>query len=255
MKKKSKVQITQPYPLKGIIFNVISAFYFFTISPFIEKISLEKFSGEKSYLPHLGFLLMILSVFEIYAFPKKMKLVKKLMRDNGKKPKSGTMVLWFAHLTISMVALLLISSSFGYELTNPEGNTPIWIPFLMMILFIKEIYFLIVIINEDIISKVEFKKLKSIEFSYDIILLVYSWLAFTIIWTGVSKIGDRDMHPENLGLYIINLFAVSLIFFMMYLPIRIPHLLEEATLAKTKEDYSKLIFSILLILTALIVRL
>jgi len=255
MRRKSKVQIVESYPWKGVVLNVVSAFYFLTLSPYIEKISLDKFSGEKSYLPLLGLLLMILSVFEIYAFPKKMKLVKKLMKEKGKKAETGQVVLWFFHAAISMVTLMIILSAFGYDVTNPKVETPFWVALMMMVLFIKEVYFLLVIINEAIIDKKEFKKLKEIEMFYDIILVVYSWIAFSIIWTGVSKIGDRDMHSENIGLYIINLFAVSFIFFMTYLPIRIPHLLEETTLAKTKEDYFKFVFSILLILAALVVRL
>jgi len=254
MKKKLSSEIIKIYPWKGFVLNALSALYFYSMAPVIEGVSLEKFSGAKTYFPIFGLLLMAMSALEFYAFPRKMKLVNKLLRDNGEKAETGTAILWVAHLSINMIVLMIILSSFGYDISDSETQTPFWVSIIILILFLKEIYFFMIILVDEIVPKKVYHKLKSKELIYDIILVVYSWIAFSVLWTGISKVGDTDMHSENTTMFVMNIVIVSFFFLIMYLSIRIPHILEESTLAKTNEQYFRFIFSILLILVAVVSR-
>jgi MFS family permease len=253
MKNKSKIILSDSYPWRGLMFNIFAVIYFLLLAPLIEKISLQKFTGEKAFFPVIGLILIVLSAMEVYAFPKKINLIKKLFKDTKEEIGDSTMILWIFHLTISVVALLIILSSFGYNIDN-KTNTPFLIIFLIFMVIIKEIYFLMIIIDDNTISKNTYRKLKEKEWIYDIVLVVYSWFAFSIMWTAVSKTGDNDMHRENTGIYILNLIIVSFIFLIMYLPVRIPYLLEEKIKLNTTSDYIKFAASILMVLIAALIN-
>ena len=233
----------------------MAAVYFFLVAGLIEDLSLHLFKDDVTYLPVFGLLILALNVLELYAFPKKIKLVGKLLKDKRRKFGTNSIVLWLFHLTISVVAIIVILNSFGYDLGGDQEDISIWIALVIMAVVIKEIYLLMFFINDDKLSEKEYKKLKKKEWIYDIILILYSWFAFTIMWTAVSKVGNTDMNKENILMYVLNLVIVSVLFLIFYLPLRIPYFLEEQALIKTKEDYFKFIFSILIVLVALVLKL
>jgi len=253
MKEKSETNIISTYSWKGFIFSVLSAGYFLLISPLIEKMSLGKFAGENPSFPIFGIILLTLTILEVYAFPRKMEVVKRLLKGTGEKIGGITMLLWITHIWISYGAMTYILFSFGYDFSgDKEEDAPFWFTLLLIAVFIKEIYLLLYMVVDKDISEADYKKYKKYNFLYDVILLLYSWIAFTVIWTKISSVSKIDIHTDNVFLLIFNIFALSILFLVMYLPIRITSLIEDWTLIVTGRDFFLFIFSILLVMISVI---
>jgi hypothetical protein len=75
------------------------------------------------------------------------------------------------------------------------------------------------------------------------------------LWTLISKIGDTDMHKDNIGLYLINLIVAGAMFLFIYLPFRIPEHFEKRSLIKTKKDKNKFYLSIFIVVVGALSRL
>ncbi len=242
------------FPLRGLIFNLLAAIYFTFIAPIVSRTSIEAFTTNNTF-KWLGTFIIIISLLEIYAFPKKMKLVMKIAIDNKKDLGALAGSLWYFHFGISVFSMFFIFDTFGCsEVSIKEGLYPTWFIFLIFIVSIKEILLLIPLFTEKAIDDSQYFNLKKSEWFYDLVLVLYSWFGLTILWTG-TLLGDKDMHKENIGEYIINIILASTLFLMYYFPLRIPYLVEEIALIKTRKDKALFIFSILIVLVSVISKL
>lgn len=232
----------------GMLFNVLSAAYFAFLSPLIVKASLESIHGKNSFIPWLGIALIIISVLEVYAFPKKMKYVQKSINVNKSESGINSMILWFLHMVVSIVIFFMTLSAFGYNIDELGDNT--WFALVIFAIVIKELYLLISIMGLDDKNEnlTKYKRPNKKEWILDLILLIYAWLAYTVTWGSISANGNMD--KDNVPMYIVNLFAASMLFLIFYLPLRIPYLIEETAQFKSDGDWLKFTFSIVIVLAA-----
>jgi uncharacterized membrane protein YidH (DUF202 family) len=247
--------IQNGYPASGLVFNLLNAFYFYSIAPVISKIFLQDIYNDKHKVVWFGVFIFLLMLLETYAFLKKLDTIHS---NYGKSDiGAGFIFLWMLHWGIAIFTLFLGLSAMGYNVLQhiDMGNTHWSISLLVFAISIKEIILLLKLMNidsEDSIPKKHQKSIKQNNWIIDIILIMYSWVAYTITWTAVSKIGDTDMHKENLAMYVGNIIIVSFLFLLFYLPIRIPYLLEENALNNTFKDHLKTAIPILIVMIAAI---
>ncbi len=240
-------------PSNHFFHSILSALYFALLAPFLASKTIDTYNGNP--YAWVGVIMIIAMIFEAYAFPNKIALIK--YRIKGKNSDLGTtaIILWFFHLTITFMAVFMLADSFGITINSKNIDFPLLFFLFMAIVFVKEIVFLMYIISEEKITQKKYRVLQQKEKTFDLILLIYSWLTYTILWTLISKVGDRDMHIENIGLYIINLFAASLLFFLAYLSFKIPSITEERLNIKTAQDKNKFYLSIFIVLAGALSRL
>ena len=238
---------------KFFIYSILSSLYFALAAPYFAEKTINAYNGNPTVF--IGILLIIFVFLEYYAFPKKMKLVKQRVGAVKENLETNAMVLWFFHATISAYAIFMISKTFDINIYDEKNNVSLWIIVIIIAVFIKEIALLMPIISDERLTKKEYKKLLSNENLFDIILLMYSWLTYTILWTLISKIGDTDMHKDNIGLYLINLIVAGAMFLFIYLPFRIPEHFEKRSLIKTKKDKNKFYLSIFIVVVGALSRL
>lgn len=239
------------YSWEGGVFNLICALYFVFISPYVLEASIRNFEKGPTQIHWLGVALIIISILEVYAFPKKMKYVHKAIMDHGGKHVSR-FYLWMFHAVISIIILFMIVESFGYEIVSETGedSMPWWMTALIPGVVIKELYLLFTIIGThketDILEAYDRPNKK--EWILDLILLSYACLAYTVTWETITN--NMQYKDEALLLYIVNLILMGIIFLICYLPIRIPYFIEELTQLKTNKDKLKFVISILVALLA-----
>ncbi len=230
----------------SVIFNILSALYFAFLSPIILKISVVTVKSERVFLPWFGVSLIIISVLEIYAFPKKIKYVRKAVKDRGGKFING-IILWLFHTLISIGIVLAIFKSFGMNTTKPD----IFMSLLLFVVIIKELVLLFfMMIDYEDVTLEKFKRPNNKEWIIDVILFAYACLAYTVTWQTIAS--DINMQKQNTGMYLLNILIASLMFLIFYMPVRIPYFLEEVSQLKTGKDILKYIFSILLVLISVI---
>lgn len=244
------------YSWEGWLFNVFCAVYFLLISPHVLEASVATMGDTREFIPWLGFTLIMISLLEIYAFPKKMKYVHRAVMEQGDEIKSG-FFLWMFHAVISMIITFTILESFGYNVVAEEGkqDQPWWMMPLIFGVVIKELVLLFTIIGlHESTDKLEaYKRPNKTEWIVDLILLVYACLVYTVTWENIASTVPMEKH--NTPMYIVNLVAASLLFLIFYLPIRIPYYLEEMAQIYTLKDAAKFIFGILVVLISVVVAL
>jgi len=245
------------YAWEGVIFNALCAFYFVLIAPVVQEISIHNIKDENSFFPWLGIALLIISLLELYAFPKKMNYVHKAVLDHNGEMGSG-MILWMFHTVISIIVLFSMLEAFGIEITTEDGpnRDPHWLALLMpIVVVIKELYLLMFIMGRDDNNKelVKYKRPNKKEWQLDLILLAYTCLVYTVTWNTITN--NMVMEEHNLPMYIINIIIASILFLVFYMPLRIPYFIEEMALLKTDKDVFKFIASILLVLISAIASL
>lgn len=241
------------YAWEGWIFNLICAFYFAFLSPLIVEYTVINVREEHSFFPWLGIALLSISFLELYAFPKKMKYVQKAILDHNNKEGNG-IILWLCHMVLSIMIGFSAIEAFGLDIpkSEEENNTPWWFIALVITIVIKELYFLFIIMDtgEDKTKLDAYQRPNNKEWIVDLILLSYICLAYTATWQTMSY--GMDMEKGNLPMYLVNIFASSILFLIFYMPLRIPYYLEEMAQMQTSKDRFKFIFSILVVLIATI---
>ncbi len=224
----------------------------FFLAPIVMEASAKNFEKGPAFIPWLGIALIVISLLEIYAFPKKMKYVHKAIQDEGKTIKSG-FTLWMFHAVISIIILFMTTEAFGYEIVdeNVEENMPWWMAILIMAVVLKELYLLFTIIGIDPNENLDaYQRPNKKEWIMDIILVLYACLAYTVTWQTITQ--NMNMEKQNRIMYILNLFLSTLMFLIFYLPIRIPYFLEEITQMDTPREWLRFIIPLLITIIAVI---
>ncbi len=239
---------------EGWIFNLLAGIYFLFFSTMVRDISITNFKGEEDvFMPWFGFVLIAISILEIYAFPKKMKYVHLAIQERGGNSGSG-FLLWMFHAVISILLVMMALQSFGYDISPENDSTPWWMMLLLFATVIKELFFLFFIWGiEENISKKKYKRPNKKEWILDLILLAYMCIAYSVTWETITY--NTPMEKDNLVMYILNIVVASMLFLMFYMPLRIPYLLEEMAGIKTTKDVLIFISSILLVLVPVIAAL
>jgi hypothetical protein len=239
------------YSWEGGVFNLICALYFAFLSPYVLEASIRNFEKGPTQIHWLGFALIIISILEVYAFPKKMKYVHKAIMDHGGHAVS-VFYLWMLHAVISIIILFMIVESFGYEIVSETGqdSMPWWMSILLPGVVLKELYLLFTIIgtHDETDALEAYDRPNNKEWILDLILLSYACLAYTVTWETITN--KMQLKDEVLLMYVVNLILMAIIFLICYLPIRIPYFIEELNQLKTNKDRFKFVISILMALVA-----
>lgn len=242
------------YKWEGLIFNLICILYFLLLAPIIQKTAISSLKTEGSYMPWLGGLLILISLLEIYAFPKKMRYVHAAIKIQNGNIGNG-FILWMFHSIISIILIFSTVQAFGFDLIGEDKDVPWWMIFLFIAVVIKELYFLgmIFIFNTNTEIPEKYQRPNKTEWIVDLILIIYACITYTVSWQVLSN--GMDMEKDNNVMYVVNCFVAGLIFLIFYMPLRIPYYLEEIAQLKTDWDWLKFLGPLLLMVIIVILSL
>lgn len=240
------------YAWEGLGFNLLCGLYFLFLSPLLQQSSTESIREGRIY-PWVAILLILISLLEVYAFPKKMKYVQVAVLKHQKKMPNGFM-LWLGHTVLSIVLCFAAMSALGYDMGDADAM-PWWMVLILPAIVIKELYFLVLMmgLGHEVQNTAKYQRPNKKEWILDVMLLAYACIAYTVGWQGLST--GMDMDKDILPLYVVNLLLTSIIFLIFYMPLRIPYYLEEIAQLKTTGDCVKFVASILLVLIAALTQL
>ncbi|MEC5126815.1 hypothetical protein VSU19_08645 [Verrucomicrobiales bacterium BCK34] len=255
----------QIYRWEGGLFNALCAIYFLTLGPLVVEAADKAMRVPDSRVHWLGFLIIGISLAEVYAFPAKLRFVRTAAREYGDSTGAG-FILWMFHAVISIILLFLAAGAFGVKISESSGSEmPTWLALLFPVIVIKELVFLGFLMwdksdtGESTKSEPEpeadarYERPNRREWLLDLILLSYACIAYSATWGAITI--NLSLEKENPVMLVVNLFVSSLLFLIFYLPLRIPYWLEEIAQTKTQADWLKLTASILMVLIPAIARL
>lgn len=170
--------------------------------------------------PLLGIILILAMTGELIAFILKSKYGGGFSSDGA-----GVFLLWMFHTVVSVLMTIIALGAFGITFEGEEVN---WI--LAAALFgsvIKELFILLLMIAGS--ENQKHSRVKN--FVADILFLFFYSLAYTTVISNLLKSNDYNNYllasHYSISLVILYTLIVLLIFFMLYLPLRIPYFLYE----------------------------
>lgn len=213
----------------GTVLNVLWVFYILFFSEQVLQLShLAVSENQPAY--GLAIILLLTMVAETIALPKKLRntyvKLNQLIPDGVPQDNSTLPFLfWILHTLVSLVIVLFALNMCGHDLQN-DKYMYIYLPLIFGVV-IKELVLLFYFF--DFTNPKQKDKLPKInrfaDILYDLILFVFSCLAYTVTWQNIAY-NMAGKSETNSVLLLVNLFASSVIFLMFYLPLRTPYILE-----------------------------
>jgi len=240
-------------PFSNTWIHLISALYFYFLAPLVYEKIMAVLHDEKE-IPWVGFLIIALIIGETYAYFKKMKFVNYFYHKMNKSIGIGGFVLWLMHFVVTFFFVYVALAAFGYKKVLDAGDQiPSWMSLLFFVMALKEITFIMPIVGVSFSEKKREKPTN--HWHVDLILLINTWLIYTVLWGTLSTSGQVNLQVENTGMFILNIIFASVVFLFFYLPLRIPYLLKDTLYLKTTSDYIKFSLPIVLVLYSAISKL
>ena len=237
------------YRWEGLAFNAVCVLYFVLLAPGVAEVAGAAVKDPVAEPVWLGVVLIAISLLEIYAYPVKMRIVRRAIRHHGDDAGNSAVYLWMFHAVLSIIIVFTAASAFGVKIGG-EGESqemPWWLSLIIVVTVLKELAFLMFTLGSgDDLPEGIYDRPKAKERIVDIILVVYACLGYTAIWGAITK--DLEMQRHNLPMYMINLVLACLMFLIFYLPLRIPYVVEERAQIKNSTDELKFWGSVLLVM-------
>ena len=171
--------------------------------------------------PLLGIILLLAVAGELYAF-----ILKARYSEVNAREASGVFLLWMFHTVVSVIMTIIAMGAFGITFESENG-----VGILAAVLFgsvIKELVILVIIITDSGKKKPS----KSKNRLADLLFLLFYSLAYTTVIGNILRPNDYNNYllasHYSTPLIIMNTFIVLLLFFMLYLPLRIPYFIYES---------------------------
>jgi hypothetical protein len=170
--------------------------------------------------PVLGIILLFAMAGEFAAF-----ILKSRYGAPCDSESAGVFLLWMFHAVVSVIMTIVALGAFGFTFQGEEVSG-----ILAAALFgsvIKELVMLMIIIGGSDTRKPSRKK----HLIADLLFLLFYSLAYTTVIGNILKTNDYNNYllasHYSIPLIILYTFIVILLFFMLYLPLRIPYFLYE----------------------------
>ncbi len=170
--------------------------------------------------PLLGSILFLAVIGEFVAF-----VLKARHGDVTRSDSSGIFLLWMFHTVVSVLMTIIAMGSFG--ITFDEGSGWMILAGVLFATVIKELLILFILIGAGEAKKKSHLK----SFLADCLFLVFYSLAFTVVIGNTLRPNDYNNYIMascySIPLIAMNTFIIVLLFFMLYLPLRIPYFVYE----------------------------
>ena len=183
----------------------------------------------------LGSLIILISLLETFAFFTKLQYVKKRLQKEKIKQRENNYLffLWIGHFSVSLATFFLIGRAFHIDIINSKS----WIyALLIMLIAIKEIAILWQLIDlKEITKSSHIKTPKLAEGIADIILMLFLWIVYTL-YRNSLLLGNNNLSRDNTTEFIFNLLLISILFLLIYFPVRIPYIIEKRAHIRNQTD-------------------
>lgn len=229
----NKSMLGLPYHLiRGILFNLLFLIY----QNFFQQLVLTRIRNIvelnlKDYA--LGSILFIIIIIDFTGCALKIPpVIRRLWPHGDSNEKGGTLppkrfnsfdvIIWALRTVISLSMLMFLAKAFHID---QHENLMFG---LMILIVIKElvVFFMLFLTNFSHTDRLHPLRLAIRELCGDICILIYSFVAYTatidLIFSRSGQITDH-----NIALTILNIVAASLLFLLLYLPLRFIYIFEE----------------------------
>jgi len=244
--------------IRGTLLNIATTVYFAVLSPLIARYIYDAVNANGTNTSTITYAiatgLILIAILETYALPKKMRYIHQFIHSKN-YDESTPVVLWFFHLVLTVISMFAIFALIGLDISNLQNN--MWIAFVIMAVFIKEIYILIAIIGGDSDDKECMRKLKiqysrpnKKEWKIDLILTISAWGMYSVTWGSIAY--NVEMYKNNIVAYIGSLLGAAFISLLFYAPLRIPYFIEGSIKKTYAAKFRYAASSILVVVTAVL---
>jgi hypothetical protein len=232
---------------KGLIFNIACVIYFFTIGPFVTNAVIQANREEKA-MPILSIMLIVLMFAETFALNKKLWHLILSLKEIPKNSNLLIGVLWFMHLLLHFLMLAVIASLLGFEFEG-DSRRDDFAAIMALAIIGKEIVLLFYLPFSARVKKYKADKtdkLSTTYFAYDIVLFLFSCLAYSAIIDTILY--NSEIDRERIFL---QLIAFIILCSVLYLPMRFAYFYEELIRVKVLRDSMMIIGSFVLMLLSI----
>ncbi len=226
----------------GYIFFIHEILYDYFFHDMVQGLSKSAIMENRGNVP-LGIILLAVIIAEFFAYLWK--------SSSGVKSgaSTGIFLLWIFHTVIAVIMSITAMTLLGYGIDNPGWQ----ITLVIFLTVIKELAILgVVAVGEDNAKgagRVMWKSMVS-----DIIFAIFYSLAYTIVIGNILQPGGYENYLfaswYAKPLVVMNLFIILLLFFMLYMPLRMPYFIFERSDGKPGSIASSI--SILLVAVAVV---
>jgi glucose-6-phosphate-specific signal transduction histidine kinase len=230
------------FDYRSIIFGIAYGLY----AVFLEDQIVRQFmpnQHEESPPVHLAYLIFVFQLAEALALQIKWRAVRSRI-SLEKMDLLINIAVWAFHAALSLIITFKALAWLAATHSGTLGNSKDWQTYFFIAVVLKEITLLLPIIPmEDSYAKKPISR--TWEFAADVMLLAYLCLAYSLLWKADVEVGSKYRHN------IIESFALSFLFLMLYVPMCFAEIVELVVEWKTRTGKIKLGIAILIPLTSM----
>ncbi len=173
----------------------------------------------------LGLLILLVLCLEPLALHRKILFVRRRASDERREPQGSMLGIFslavIGHFMVTMFLGLLMLDCWGKIGTDTETLSP-WLAWTLVLLILKEFVVLFTTGGKSVAREPP-GHLQ--EWASDLVLLAFSCVAYTVWWEALVDL--EEIATLGTGTKLVLLPFLGLLFLLVYLPLRLPSLLEE----------------------------
>jgi hypothetical protein len=171
-----------------------------------------------------GLLLFGVLLLEPVGLRWKVLFLRRRNRDEGFEPQGSMLGLGSMTVIGHMIVAVIVGLG-ALECLAGEGANPNWMPALAVVLVFKDLAAFFSTGGQSVAREAPGH---GKEWTADILLLAFGCVAYTVWWQGLFDL--RDLATQSVGMKIALAVVLGGLFMFLYLPMRVPFLLDECYL-------------------------
>ncbi|MBZ0114371.1 MAG: hypothetical protein K8J08_18055 [Thermoanaerobaculia bacterium] len=210
----------------GVAFDLICAAYFWRLAAPVTEAADVASRDPEGRAVWLGVLLLLAIALETWALPVKLRQVRRRLVPGRRLP-AGAIYLLLLHIVVAILVLFVAMGAFGWKVGTEGGGMPWPVGILTVVMVLRGLALGAFLLGSagPKAAPLNETRARAKERAADLGLTIYACLAYSATWGMMVRGVDMASHnPIHYGL---NLVASGLTFLAIFLPLRIPYLVEE----------------------------
>jgi len=198
--------------------------YAFFVAPSLAR-SLKSVLADPQPILWLGLLILVVLLLEPFALHRKILFVRRRASDERREPQGSMLGIFslavIGHFMVTIFLGLLMLDCWGKIGTGTETGSP-WLAWTLVLLITKEFAALFTMGGKRVAREPPGHLQERVS---DLVLLAFSCVAYTVWWEALVDL--EEIAALSAGIRLALLPFLGLLFLLVYLPLRLPFLMEE----------------------------
>lgn len=221
---------------RSVLFFLLYGIYILFLEDHITQLTRQA-NVEKITAPSMGYVLFLLQCIELPALWVKWKALKYRIAEK-RFHFTGMILVWALHTVLSILLLHAAMNFFGINIStkSKSDSTAMYWYFLIVI---KELIILFPMLPISLQRGAKKPVAISVEFTADLVLLIYTCIAYSVIWKADAQFSSSGTTGLFHGL------TLTVLFVLLYVPMAFTEIVENLAYRKKRSAQIKLAFSII----------